>query len=547
MASPQTGGAFSLSFLSTALQSSDGAAMTNKTTQWPSSKGGSCIYYSLGVFVIFPIRFILLCIILLSGYLSASLCICFPLSPIRRRTAVSFLLLPHLRLLLFIVGIRIKEEGRPPPPNIRIICSNHVAGLWEAVYLLWRTRGALIVDVSSASQPIMRTFSKALGFIVTHRDTPGKVLGITSGIAAISAAVHDLQSPQLCLFPEACCSNGNQLLVFKSGAFRPLVAVAPVVITFHGLDCDSLDISYVTDGPRLGSLLWRLLTSPAGVELRAKWCPIVTPTPTTTTSTTNASSVGNSDSKLIKMLNNEPDRVTLFSDHVRLVMSNKLDAVPVVANNNLLLSLEDALLGATVRSMKGGNIIRVKPVAALIGLNSVQKIVRITLNETKVILRAASLNNADPDGSVDVNSFVAIILSLANVKSGNGDGYTSIKSTLANVFHTILSILLVDNASDASASRKGSCTAGRLTLREVIIFIAVLDGREILTQDNNNNYDESSHEAGGSESRHKLFSALDNWDKSKGSRRGKGGTSPLAALFNIESSLLQLAVSSGVK
>lgn len=126
----------------------------------------------------------------------------------------------------------------------------------------------------------------------------------------------DLAFPRVLIFPEGTTTTGHALLSFKPGAFRPGLAVQPVVVRYPH---KNMDPSWVSDGPGMGGLIMRhLLQLHNRVEVT--YLPPYTPSP------------------------EERADAVLFATNVRRVMANAL-RVPTTEFN-----YEDIQLGLTARA-----------------------------------------------------------------------------------------------------------------------------------------------------------------------------------------------------
>ena len=404
--------------------------MTNASPRWPHD---TCSALSLSVgIILLPLRLCLL-ILLVAG--SSGLChiiLAFhphdaPLTPMRRALVAS-LVRPLISVLFAIVGIRVREHGAAPSDAQIIVC-NHVAGLWEAAYILWRGRVALIVDATNSRTPILSTWLRAFETAVVSRDAPG------GGARTIAEAVAR-GGPPLGIFPEAVCSSGRALLAFKSGAFVPLRPVAPIVVRFN-VRAGGADPAYVSVGARLPVLIARLLLAcPFTVELEATWLPVVHP-PSLPAGATDAAT---------------RDAVDRFKKEVREVMARGLE----VGISDLCV--DDAMLAVAARAA------RWNPRFALIEVAKVQALVRVLTREAAAVVRAFARAGPGADGRLDADRFGALLDAL---RKDNSDSS-------------------MEPASDGDARALVACRLAhaiggpRISLREAIVGLAVVDGREVI-------------------------------------------------------------------
>jgi hypothetical protein len=404
--------------------------MTNATPTWPHNVSTTLSLF-IGI-LLFPLRVVLLitlvaislllCHLILAGHQHGA-----PLTP-TRRALVASLVRPLIRVLFLIVGISVRENGVPPSGDARVIVCNHVAGLWEGAFLLWRARVALIVDAANSRAPILSTWLRAFETAVVSRNAPG------GGARTIADAVAGA-GPPLGIFPEAVCSSGQTLLAFKSGAFTPLRPVTPVVVRFR-VRAGGADPAYVSVGPRLLTLVSRLLFScPFAVELEATWLPTVHP-PALPPAASDAAT---------------RDAVNRFKSQVREDMARGLGV------GLSSFSVDDAMLAVAARAA------RWDPQFALIDFAKVQALVRVSTREAAAVVCAFARAGPGGDGRLDADRFGALLDSLRREEV-----VPRVESETDSVSRALI------------ARRLANAIGGpRISLREAIVGLAVVDGREV--------------------------------------------------------------------
>ena len=178
---------------------------------------------------------------------------------------------PWLRVALLALGFYyIEEAGAPPPAShgARAYISNHINGVPDGLFLLWRLSTGCLAEASNFP-PLLRPVALALGITLLDRSDPAGARG------ALAAAMRDPACPPPLVFPEAACSSGARLLAFKSGAGAALLPLAPVVLAYPNAH---LDVSWTLAGPSLPALLARMLCA-GRLRLRARWLPAQAPAP----------------------------------------------------------------------------------------------------------------------------------------------------------------------------------------------------------------------------------------------------------------------------
>lgn len=114
--------------------------LLNRSRAWPL---GARQWAAAAIFgsVLFPLRLVAILTTLLLLFVASSIVIVLgDLCGARcRRFWARLLVAPLLRFLCLCAGLWITEEGAPPQKGAaNLVVANHVSGLWDAVYLLWR-------------------------------------------------------------------------------------------------------------------------------------------------------------------------------------------------------------------------------------------------------------------------------------------------------------------------------------------------------------------------------------------------------------------------
>lgn len=191
-----------------------------------------------------------------------------------RGTLVTLLVRPWLRVMLWSLGFWwVEEVGTLDFSTPRCYISNHINGLPDALYLLWRTRAGGLPAEKSNFPPLLSCIVQALSLLTFDRSNP---VGVKDMIVK---AMRDRTSPPLLIFPEGCCSNGTRLLFCFPGATAAMEVVQPCVIQYPST---SLDVSWTLNGPSLPSLVLRMLFSPR-LRMVVHYLPPQGPPSSTTT------------------------------------------------------------------------------------------------------------------------------------------------------------------------------------------------------------------------------------------------------------------------
>ena len=240
--------------------------LLNRSPSWPATPCAGAVTLLLGG-ILFPLRVALIAATVLLLALASAVVVAFD----RSRILLHLLVLPLLRLLLFFAGLWITEKGSPPPrAHAAVVVSNHVSGLWDGIYLVWRLGGpTLPAEQKNFRSPLMGLVARAVGILPFDRDAAGDMR------RRIGAAARAAGGPRVLLFPEGCCSNGGTVLKFKTGAFTPGLPVAPVALRFP-LGPSGLDVANAGPRPGLPRLLLRALAAP-WTPMEVTWLPPLAP------------------------------------------------------------------------------------------------------------------------------------------------------------------------------------------------------------------------------------------------------------------------------
>ena len=443
--------------------------LLNRTRRWPATPSQHALA-ALCALTLLPIRALLL-LALLALLVACSFVVATCVPARLRAPAARLLVLPHLRLLCLAAGLWVTETGAPPL-HPRVVVSNHVSGLWDAVYLLWRLGGATLFAERSNMIGVAGLVARALGVVGFDRSSPADTR------ARVVAAARDARAPPVLLFPEGCCSNGSALLAFKTGAFSPGEPVAPVVLRFPGTP----DPSFCGPGPGLGVLVLRALASP-WTPMEVAWLPEVHPPlapPPLAPRGGCAEGI--------------PEAHALaFCKAVRGAMAGAL-GVQCSAFGLEDVNMEVAAMAA-----------RMRPEDALVELEGVRALVRITLAEAKLLLGefAAQGPDAARGSSIGFEQFAALLLSLrkrqraaaaaAAADAGGGGGGDGADTPCSPATAALAGIAAGEGGGGggggggSSALEQGVLRRlfdavdvhheGRLQLREVLVGLALLSDR----------------------------------------------------------------------
>ncbi|CAM6085757.1 unnamed protein product [Calypogeia fissa] len=174
------------------------------------------------------------------------------------------------RALLFCFGFHwIRRTGRPVPREVApIVVSNHVSFI-DPIFYFWELLPILVSSTSHDDLFLVGSIIRAMQVITVDRLSPESRK--QAAIEIKKKASND-EYPRVLLFPEGTTTNGRALISYKLGAFRPGLAVQPVVVRypFVHFDISWGDIS-------VWKLLFRMLTQVTN-HMEVEYLPVVYPT-----------------------------------------------------------------------------------------------------------------------------------------------------------------------------------------------------------------------------------------------------------------------------
>eukprot|EP01139_Manchomonas_bermudensis_P023296 Amastigsp_a840988_16.p1 type:complete len:576 gc:universal Amastigsp_a840988_16:44-1771(+) len=158
------------------------------------------------------------------------------------------------RLQLFICGyVWIRRRGKLDPRASVVAVAPHTNFI-DPLLFYWEMWPSGVSAAENARVCFVGAIIRASQAILVARDDPNSRHGAVDAIKF--RATSPLPWRPTLLFPEGTCTNRRVLITFKSGAFRPGVAVQPVAIRYPNR---FFDHAWVPVGPSKLVLLWRML------------------------------------------------------------------------------------------------------------------------------------------------------------------------------------------------------------------------------------------------------------------------------------------------
>jgi len=167
----------------------------------------------LGAALLVALRLLAIALGLLGLVISWLLPLCLlPFSP----RAASALRLRQLgawaRLTLAIMGVRVRQQGAPPPAPFLLVC-NHISYL--DILVLWsRIDGYFLAKSELGGWPVLGPLIRGAGTLFINRN---RRAGVVPAIAAVKVKLA--LGNGVVFFPEGTSSSGGTLLPFKSSLF----------------------------------------------------------------------------------------------------------------------------------------------------------------------------------------------------------------------------------------------------------------------------------------------------------------------------------------
>lgn len=146
-------------------------------------------------------------------------------------------------MILFIAGIYYIPTKGKPDPKARLVTPNHVS-FFDALYFFYAYKPHFVAKKEAANIPLLGDIFRLIQPILVDRSSKTSRDDVSNEIHRRATWSDDSTSwNPIVIFPEGTCTNGSVLIAFKYGAFKPGVAVQPVVIKYP---CVNLDVSLVS-------------------------------------------------------------------------------------------------------------------------------------------------------------------------------------------------------------------------------------------------------------------------------------------------------------
>ncbi|KAL2608441.1 hypothetical protein R1flu_027014 [Riccia fluitans] len=267
------------------------------------------------------------------------------------------------RAILFCFGFHwIRRIGRPAPREVApIVVSNHVS-FTDPIYHFWELLPVFVSSTSHDDIFMVGPIIRAMEVIVVDRLSPDSRRLAASEIKR-KAINNDY--PRVLLFPEGTTTNGRALISFKLGAFRPGVAVQPVVVRypFVHFDISWGDIS-------VSNLLFRMLTQVTN-HMEVEYLPVVYPT------------------------KKDLDDPVAFAQKVRFIMAGALN-VPETEHT----------YGDLMLAVKSSELKLYPATASMVEMGRMEKLFHLTTPEVKDYLEKFHRMDTNRSGFVTMDEFL---------------------------------------------------------------------------------------------------------------------------------------------
>ncbi|XP_052900564.1 lysophosphatidylcholine acyltransferase-like [Anopheles moucheti] len=163
-----------------------------------------------------------------------------------------------MRFLYFFGSFhRIKVNGVcASPREAPIVVVGPHYSLFDSIVVAFCGPSTVVAKSKAADLPLIGKIIDITQPIYVCREDPNS-RHITRHLI-IERVISKEDWPQILIFPEGTCSNGNAVVQFKPGAFGPGLPVQPVAIRYPN---PINTVSWTWQGPGVPVLLWRTLTS----------------------------------------------------------------------------------------------------------------------------------------------------------------------------------------------------------------------------------------------------------------------------------------------
>ncbi|KAK4876996.1 hypothetical protein RN001_009502 [Aquatica leii] len=218
---------------------------------------------ALFTILLLPIRVIIICLLLIAGWLIAIVGLCgLPEENLREKPITGWR--RKLTGLVCFLGKSTYTAG-----GLHMVVKGRQATRSEAPILVTAPHStffdggiiyvtgfpSIIVRRESGANPYIGKLINFTQPVYVWRDDPDSRQNTIKEI--INRATSSLDWPQILIFPEGTCTNRSCLITFKPGAFYPGVPIQPVCIRYP----NKLDtVTWTWEGPSALKLLWLTLT-----------------------------------------------------------------------------------------------------------------------------------------------------------------------------------------------------------------------------------------------------------------------------------------------
>jgi lysophosphatidylcholine acyltransferase/lyso-PAF acetyltransferase len=140
---------------------------------------------------------------------------------------------PLARCLLFSIGFHwIEIDDRQKTKAQTIVIGPHTA-LMDSFFITYYFLPSPISKSVVRDIPVFGSLCIALQTIFVDRESSSTgPYSRKNVIEAMNLRAKDRRFPRMCIFPEGTTTNGNQLMVFKKGAFSSKEPVTPMLLTY---------------------------------------------------------------------------------------------------------------------------------------------------------------------------------------------------------------------------------------------------------------------------------------------------------------------------
>lgn len=329
---------------------------------------------AIGLFTLFPLRFMALMSILCFAWIFARLSISFgfdsskPMTGFRR--AIQFPIAYCARAMLFVLGFYwVEVRGRPcKSREARLVTVAPHSTFVDMLYITYAYNApSAIGKIENIKIPLIGVFLRAAQCVLVDRESRE---GKDRAMEEMKIRASNPKERHFVVFPEGTCTNRRMLITFKRGAFVCGEPVQPVALEWP---FTHFDPTWSAAGPNRIFMIIRLMCQFVN-RLKVTFLPVYVPS------------------------EEEKGDPELFARNVRSEIAAALGGVPTTSH-----SYEDMFLAKDARRLK------VDVEGINFEMHEMNKLFNITGADAKALLRRYRAVLQDGEGGVTGPDFARVL------------------------------------------------------------------------------------------------------------------------------------------